>query len=267
MLAGQRASNTWTTVGSGRFADHTRFAYNWYVEFIEAPIFTQLLRDYLGRRVTTVGFSSFSTRSPEAGDIIPGTGGFQKATLGRSEEGARESAAVLRVIYYYLIADTQIWFMKRVRQGRGPSDGSPAKRSESSRRRSSGEIAQRSAGRRALAKKVIYGQDKKAFACIVKKRSLFRALMSGVQAMREHREGRVTLRTHDVVANYHPTLSIPTSSGRRAKASTCRARSSLSRSASIRERWNVGSRAGASPTNRPLCSSGLSENIRTRFRG
>jgi putative transcriptional regulator len=31
-----------------------------------------------------------------------------------------------------------------------------------------------------------------------KKRSLFRERMSGVQAMREHREGRVTLRTHDV---------------------------------------------------------------------
>lgn len=31
-----------------------------------------------------------------------------------------------------------------------------------------------------------------------KKRSLFGELMSGVRAMREHREGRVTLRTHDV---------------------------------------------------------------------
>ena len=31
-----------------------------------------------------------------------------------------------------------------------------------------------------------------------KKRSLFRELMSGVHAMREHREGRLTLRTHQV---------------------------------------------------------------------
>lgn len=31
-----------------------------------------------------------------------------------------------------------------------------------------------------------------------KKRSLFRELMSGVQAMRDHREGRLTLRTHQV---------------------------------------------------------------------
>lgn len=31
-----------------------------------------------------------------------------------------------------------------------------------------------------------------------KKRSLFRELMSGVQAMQEHRGGRLTLRTHEV---------------------------------------------------------------------
>ena len=31
-----------------------------------------------------------------------------------------------------------------------------------------------------------------------KKLRVFRELMSGVRAMREHREGRVTLRTHDV---------------------------------------------------------------------
>jgi putative transcriptional regulator len=31
-----------------------------------------------------------------------------------------------------------------------------------------------------------------------KKRSLFREVMSGVKAMREHRERRVTLRTHEV---------------------------------------------------------------------
>lgn len=31
-----------------------------------------------------------------------------------------------------------------------------------------------------------------------RRRSLFRELMSGVSAMREHREGRITLRTHRV---------------------------------------------------------------------
>ncbi len=38
------------------------------------------------------------------------------------------------------------------------------------------------------------------------KRSLFRELMPGVEAMREHREGRVTLRTHQVEPIALPTL-------------------------------------------------------------
>ena len=33
----------------------------------------------------------------------------------------------------------------------------------------------------------------------MKKRSLFGEMMSGVRAMREHREGRVTLRTHEPI--------------------------------------------------------------------
>jgi putative transcriptional regulator len=39
-----------------------------------------------------------------------------------------------------------------------------------------------------------------------KKRSLFRELLSGVRAMREHREGRLTLRTHDVEPITVPTV-------------------------------------------------------------
>jgi putative transcriptional regulator len=39
-----------------------------------------------------------------------------------------------------------------------------------------------------------------------KKRSVFRELMSGVEAMRGHREGRLTLRTHQVEAIVLPTL-------------------------------------------------------------
>ena len=40
--------------------------------------------------------------------------------------------------------------------------------------------------------------EKKKTPRAVRKRQLFRELMSGVQAMRAHREGRVTLRTHHV---------------------------------------------------------------------
>jgi putative transcriptional regulator len=40
-----------------------------------------------------------------------------------------------------------------------------------------------------------------------RKRSLLRELMSGVQAMRERREGRLTLRTHQVEPIALPTLN------------------------------------------------------------
>jgi putative transcriptional regulator len=39
-----------------------------------------------------------------------------------------------------------------------------------------------------------------------KKRNLFRELMAGVEAMRKHREGRLTLRTHRVEPIALPTL-------------------------------------------------------------
>ena len=39
-----------------------------------------------------------------------------------------------------------------------------------------------------------------------RKRSLFQELMSGVQAMREHREGRLTLRTHQILPIMLPPL-------------------------------------------------------------
>jgi hypothetical protein len=36
------------------------------------------------------------------------------------------------------------------------------------------------------------------------KRSLFHELVSGVEAMREHREGRLTLRTHELAPSEAP---------------------------------------------------------------
>jgi hypothetical protein len=92
-----------------RFVDHTRFTYNRRVEFIEAPIFTQLLPGYLGDD-DYHGLQLFLTHSPEAGDIIPGTGGFRKLRWADRRRGKGKRGG-LRVIYYYLIADTQIWFM------------------------------------------------------------------------------------------------------------------------------------------------------------
>lgn len=42
---------------------------------------------------------------------------------------------------------------------------------------------------------------------VARKRSLFRELMTGVQEMREHRQGRLTLRTHRVEAIVVPAVN------------------------------------------------------------
>jgi hypothetical protein len=47
------------------------------VEFIEAPFFTQVLPAYLGADDYRE-LQLHLARDPEAGDVIPGTGGFRK---------------------------------------------------------------------------------------------------------------------------------------------------------------------------------------------
>jgi hypothetical protein len=61
------------------------------VEFIEAPLFTQLLSNYFSDD-DYLELQLFLARDPDAGNVIPGTGGFRKLR-GRTGEEARESAA------------------------------------------------------------------------------------------------------------------------------------------------------------------------------
>ena len=79
------------------------------MEFVEAPAFTQLLADYLGDE-DYAALQQFLVRDPEAGDMIPGTGGFRKLrwTDPRRRKGKRGG---LRVIYFHFVADSQIWFI------------------------------------------------------------------------------------------------------------------------------------------------------------
>jgi hypothetical protein len=79
------------------------------MEFIEAPLFTQLLPNYLdddGYRELQRHLAA----EPEAGDVIPATGGFRKLRWIDRRRGKGKRGG-LRVIYYYLVSDTQIWLM------------------------------------------------------------------------------------------------------------------------------------------------------------
>ncbi len=72
------------------------------VEFIEASLFTRLLPEYL----TDDEYAQLQlhlANDPEAGDVIPGTGGFRKVRWGDPRRGQRKTRG-LRVIYYLFLA-------------------------------------------------------------------------------------------------------------------------------------------------------------------
>jgi hypothetical protein len=79
------------------------------VEFVESPPFTQMVADYLGDEDYAT-LQLFLARNPEAGDVIPGSGGFRKLrwTDPRRRKGKRGG---LRVIYFYFASESQIWLM------------------------------------------------------------------------------------------------------------------------------------------------------------
>jgi hypothetical protein len=79
------------------------------LEFIEAPVFTQLLPRYL----TDDEYRELQlhlARDPEAGDVIPGSGGFRKVRWAHRRRGQGKRGG-LRVIYFHFAEDMQIWFL------------------------------------------------------------------------------------------------------------------------------------------------------------
>jgi len=76
--------------------------------FLETPGFTRILGNYL----TDEGYRELQRAlvdNPELGDVMPGTGGFRKVRWGDARRGKGKRGG-LRVIYYYLTSDHQIWF-------------------------------------------------------------------------------------------------------------------------------------------------------------
>lgn len=78
-----------------------------FLVFFETPLFTRLLPDYLDddgyRRLQKA-----LLENPEKGDVMAGTGGFRKLRWQDPRRGKGKRGG-LRVIYYYLTADRQIW--------------------------------------------------------------------------------------------------------------------------------------------------------------
>jgi mRNA-degrading endonuclease RelE of RelBE toxin-antitoxin system len=78
-----------------------------FLVFFETPLFTRLLPDYLDddgyRRLQKA-----LLENPENGDVMAGTGGFRKLRWQDRRRGKGKRGG-LRVIYYYLTADRQIW--------------------------------------------------------------------------------------------------------------------------------------------------------------
>lgn len=79
------------------------------MEFIEAPLFTQLLPNFL-KDDEYRDLQQHLSRDPEAGDVMPGTGGFRKLRWADTRRGKGKRSG-LRLIYYFFLADAQIWLI------------------------------------------------------------------------------------------------------------------------------------------------------------
>src|SRR5262245_36524656 len=77
------------------------------MEFVEAPAFTRYLPRYLTDDEFAV-LQRYLAANPDAGDVMPGAGGFRKLRWSDERRGKGRRGG-LRVIYYFLIGDQQIW--------------------------------------------------------------------------------------------------------------------------------------------------------------
>ena len=79
------------------------------MEFIESPAFTRHLSDYLSDE----GYRALQNElagNPQAGDLMPGTGGFRKVRWADPRRGKGRRGG-LRIVYYYFPLDREIWLL------------------------------------------------------------------------------------------------------------------------------------------------------------
>lgn len=77
------------------------------MEFIEAPIFSKLIYEYIDDTEYSALQIELASR-PDAGDIIPGSGGIRKLRWKLEGRGKRGG---LRIIYYWKDKQNKIWLL------------------------------------------------------------------------------------------------------------------------------------------------------------
>ena len=77
------------------------------ITFIESPLFTRQVSDYLTDE-EYAAFQTFLAASPDAGDVVKGSGGVRKVRWKR--KGAGKSGGV-RVMYFTRLQSGEIWLL------------------------------------------------------------------------------------------------------------------------------------------------------------
>jgi hypothetical protein len=90
------------------------------MEFVETSLFTKLIYTYLTDD-EYVGLQGFMLKYPEAGTLVPGTGGVRKLRWSITGKGKRGG---VRVIYYFKKHAHEIWMLTIY--GKSQMDNIPA---------------------------------------------------------------------------------------------------------------------------------------------
>jgi len=77
------------------------------LSFVETRLFTRLVQQYLSEE-EYLALQEFLAEDPEAGDVIPGSGGVRKMRWGGKGRGKRGG---YRIIYFVRLAHGQIWLL------------------------------------------------------------------------------------------------------------------------------------------------------------
>jgi hypothetical protein len=89
------------------FDRYTALPYNNQVEFVETSTFTKLIYTYLSDN-EYLGMQVYLLKNPEAGKLVPGSGGVRKLRWGQAGKGKRGG---VRIIYYFKKRLAEIWML------------------------------------------------------------------------------------------------------------------------------------------------------------